>query len=48
MEKAKAEAAEVFKLVPNFSVNVYGERIPYKDPAQAERDTAALRKAGLR
>ena len=48
IEQAKAEAAEVLKLVPNFSVNVYGERIPYKDPAMAERDMAALRKAGLK
>jgi len=47
-EEARAEAAEVLKLVPNFSVQVYGERIPYKDPAQAERDMAALRKAGLK
>ena len=46
-EEAKAEAAEIPKLAPNFSVDVYGERIPYKDPAQAERDMAALRKAGL-
>jgi len=47
-DEAKAEAAEILKLVPNFSVDVYGERIPYKDPAQAERDMAALRKAGLK
>jgi len=48
MEEASAEAAEVLKLVPNFSVKVYGERVPYKDPAQAERDMAALRKVGLK
>ena len=48
LEEAKAEAAEILKLVPNFSVEVYGERVPYKDPAQAERDMAALRKAGLK
>ena len=47
-EKARAEAAELLELVPNFSVDVYGERIPYKDPAQTERDMAALRKAGLK
>jgi len=46
--EARAEAAEVLKLVPNFSVKVYGERVPYKDRAQAERDMAALRKAGLK
>ena len=47
-EEAQAEAAEILKLVANFSVDVYGERAPYKDPAQAESDMAALRKAGLR
>ena len=47
IDEAKAEAAEILKLVPNFSVEVYGERVPYRDPAQAERDMAALRKAGL-
>jgi len=48
IEEAKAEADEILKLVPHFSVDVYGERVPYKDPAQAERDMAALRKAGLK
>jgi len=48
MEEVKANAAELLKLVPNFSVDVYGQRIPYKDPAQTERDMAALRKAGLK
>jgi len=47
-DEAKAEAAEVLKLVPNFSVDVWGERVPYKDPAMAERDMAALRNAGLK
>ena len=47
-EEAKAEAAEVLKLVPDFSVEIYGERAAYKDPAQVERDMAALRKAGLK
>jgi len=48
MDEAEASAAEVVGLVPHFSVDVWGERIPYKDPAQAERDMAALRKAGLK
>jgi tetratricopeptide (TPR) repeat protein len=47
-KEARAEAAEILKLVPNFSVEIYGQRIPYKDPAQAERDMAALRNAGLK
>lgn len=47
-DAARVEAAKVLKLVPNFSVDVYGERIPYKDPSLAERDMVALRKAGLK
>lgn len=46
--EAQTEAEEVLKLAPNFSVKVYGERVPYKDPALAERDMAVLRKAGLK
>jgi tetratricopeptide (TPR) repeat protein len=46
--EAKTEAAEILKLVPNFSVKVYGQRAPYRDPALPKRDVAALRKAGLR
>jgi len=48
VEEAKAEAAEILKLVPNFSVDVWGERNPMKDGEQVERDMAALRKAGLK
>jgi len=44
---ARAEAGEILKLVPNFSVEVWGQRIPHKDQAQIERSMAALRKAGL-
>jgi len=47
-EEARSEAEELLKLVPNFSVEVYGQRIPYQDPAMAERDMVALRKAGLK
>lgn len=47
-EEAKAEAAGVLKLVPDFSVDVWGERNPMKDRDQVERDMAALRKAGLK
>jgi len=48
IEEAEAEAAEILKLVPNFSVDVWGERNPMKDRSQVERDMAALRKAGLK
>lgn len=46
-EEAEAEAAEVLKLVPSFSVDIWGERNPMKDRDQVERDMDALRKAGL-
>jgi adenylate cyclase len=45
---ARAEAEEILELVPNFSVEVWGQRSPNKDQAQIERDMAALRKAGLK
>jgi hypothetical protein len=48
MDEAKVSAAEILKLLPNFSVDVWGERVPYKDPALAERNMGALRKAGLK
>jgi len=46
--EAKTETIEILKLVPNFSVKVYGQRAPYKDPTLAELDMAALRGAGLK
>ena len=46
-EDARAEAEEILKLAPNFSVEVWGQRSLTKDQAQIERDMAALRKAGL-
>ena len=48
LEEARAEAGQVQRLAPNFSVGVYGHRVPYTDPATAERDMAALREAGLK
>jgi tetratricopeptide (TPR) repeat protein len=47
-EEARAEAAEILELVPSFSVVVWGQREPFKDPAQTERDMAYLRKVGLK
>ncbi len=46
--EAHAEAAEVLRLNPKFSLEVHKERAPIKDPALLERHIAALRKAGLR
>jgi len=48
IEKARSEATEILKLSPDFNVDVWGIRIPYKNPSQTERDMAALRKAGLK
>jgi tetratricopeptide (TPR) repeat protein len=46
--EARAEAAEVLRLNPKFSLEVHRQRAPIKDPAVLERHLAALRKAGLK
>jgi TolB-like protein/predicted Zn-dependent protease len=46
--EARAEAAEVLRLNPQFSLEVHRQRMPIKDPALLERHIAALRKAGLK
>jgi adenylate cyclase len=46
--EARAEAAEVLRLNPKFSLEVHRQRMPIKDPAVLERHLAALRKAGLK
>jgi adenylate cyclase len=46
--EARAEAAEVLRLNPKFSLGVHKQRMPIKDPAVLERHLAALRKAGLK
>jgi adenylate cyclase len=46
--EARAEAAEVLRLNPQFSLELAKERMPIKDPAVLERHIAALRKAGLK
>jgi TolB-like protein/Tfp pilus assembly protein PilF len=46
--EARAKAAEVLRLNPQFSLEVHKERVPIKDPAVLERHIAALRKAGLK
>jgi TolB-like protein/class 3 adenylate cyclase/Flp pilus assembly protein TadD len=47
-EEARAEAGEVMRLNPQFSLAAIGQTIPHKDPARLERYLAALRKAGLK
>jgi tetratricopeptide (TPR) repeat protein len=46
--EARAEAAEVLRINPHFSLEVYRQREPLKDPARLERRLAVLRRAGLR
>ncbi len=46
--EARAEAAEVLRLNPQFSLEVHKQRMPIKDSAVLERHLAALRKAGLK
>jgi len=46
--EAQAEAAEVLRINPQFSLEVHTERVPIKDSAILERHIAALRKAGLK
>ncbi len=47
-EEARAEGAIMLKQGPTFSLAVFAQRLPYKDPAALERHLAALRKAGLK
>jgi tetratricopeptide (TPR) repeat protein len=47
-EEAREEATELLRINPNFSLEVYRQRAPLKDPTVLERHIAALRKAGLR
>jgi adenylate cyclase len=46
--ETRAEAAEVLRINPNWSLEVWKQRIPYKEPATLERVFTALRKAGLK
>ena len=46
--EARAEAIEVLRLNPNYSLEVARQRSVSKDPARLERSIAALRKAGLK
>jgi len=47
-EKARAEAAEVLRLNPKFSVDTWLKRFPIKDQSYADKAADALRKAGLK
>jgi adenylate cyclase len=47
-EEAQAEAAEVLRLNPKFSLEAWRQNLPVKDPTRLEGILAALRKAGLK
>jgi TolB-like protein/cytochrome c-type biogenesis protein CcmH/NrfG len=46
-EEARAEAAEVLKINPKFSLKQYARTMPWKNKDDKERFVEALRKAGL-
>jgi len=46
--EARAEAAEVLRIDPEFSLAWLRQRLPFQEPAALERHLAALRKAGLK
>jgi adenylate cyclase len=48
LEEAQAEAKEVERISPHFSVEHQRQVLPFKDPAALERTLAGLRKAGLK
>jgi len=47
-EEARATAAEILKIDPNFSAERQAATLPWKDPAKNEQALAVLRKAGLK
>ncbi|MFQ5915855.1 MAG: tetratricopeptide repeat protein [Nitrospinota bacterium] len=47
IDKARAEAAKVLQLRPQFSTQSYAQVNPYKNPKDLKHDLEALRKAGL-
>jgi adenylate cyclase len=47
-KEASVHAKEVLRISPDFSLDRYAEKIPYKNQADRERRINALRKAGLK
>jgi adenylate cyclase len=45
---SSAEAKEILRINPKFSIESYAKTLPYKDKADVEREVAVLRKAGLK
>jgi len=47
-KEARAEAAEVLRINPKFSLDHYAKMLPFKDQSENDRYIGALRKAGLK
>jgi len=47
-QEARAEATEVLRLNPKFSVDLYAKRLTFKDQSVTDKYMDALRKAGLK
>jgi adenylate cyclase len=47
-KEALAEAAEVLRIDPKYSVGSFAKNHPYKDQSQTDRVVSAMRKAGLK
>jgi len=47
-EEARAEAAEVIRIQPKFSLEKFAKRVTYKNQEDKERCVSVLRKAGLK
>ena len=47
-KEARAEAAEVLRIDPKFSLDYYAKTLPYKDQSETDKIINALRKAGLK
>ena len=47
-EEARAEAIAALQINPQFSLDAFRQRLPYKDPAELERYLVALSKAGVK
>ncbi len=47
-KEARAEADEVLKINPRFSLDNYAKLIPYRDQSDVDQDILSLRNAGLK
>jgi adenylate cyclase len=47
-KEAHAEAAEVLRINPKYSLDSFAKRLSYKDQSQKDKLIDALRKAGLK